>query len=577
MTGIGHHVVLDNRRLIDADEEIALRPANVVMDLERLGALHPYRLSFMRSLIRKIGRENWQITRAEHGLDARGHGHVIYEIRTPRQLFSFVAFAKHLEPENRSDRVIAEDWDMTATLCEGVVDAGRLERLRANVPLQENGRVDATCLVLSRANKSVRNFDYVVDCLCEGVQPSVDILAKVGYLYRTTAVYGSGKFGLADWRKVRSEYPDFSRPFMAEMLVCYLIRQFSLDQVEHIAHHRIGGRHMPLDPALKRYVGIGNATGLGMAPYLINHPLLINRWVEARETALARVLRDGVIDRTRFDRFLAIARQAIQHLEEIATDNLDQNAINDRTRQQLEMLLVRLNDGAGPSSWQDIMDVAGATVGTEARELACSILMELHPELVDDLEDQLCEDEEYRLAPEMPLDELRRLIEDRYDWALAYDFSKDDARATFWYRSEEKMEPRLGQRGKEPGEDREMMLGIAYAVQQCHRDLLAFGSPASPATVAAFAMAHPEHRRILRRIQTMAQTRYGEIRANLLDAGILPIHLLRCKLSFFGVGKFDPRSRLWVRNTMFQGAPLPDELGGPGCDEWYFPVKPQIA
>ncbi len=569
--------MLDNRRMIDADKGLTLRPVDVVMDLERLGTLHPYRLSFMRSLIRKIGRENWQIARADHGLDDRGHGHVVYEIRTPRQLFSFVAFAKHLEPENRSDRVIAEDWDMTATLCEGAVDAERLEFLRANVPLQENGRVDATCLVLSRANKSVRNFDYVVHCLCEGVQPSVDILAKVGYLYRTTAVYGSGKFGLADWRKVRSQYPDFSRPFMAEMLVCYLIRQFSLDQVEHIAHHRTGGRHTPLDPALKRYVGIGNATGLGMAPYLINHPLLINRWVEAREIALARVLRDGVFDQARFDRFLAIARQAMQHLEEIATDNLDQNAINDRTRQQLELLLVRLNDGEPPSSWQEIMDVAEGTVGTEARELACSIMMELHPELVDDLEDQLCEDEEYRLAPEMPLDELRQMIEDRYDWALAYDFATDDARATFWYRSEEKMEPRLGQRGKEPGEDREMMLGIAYAVQQCHRDLTTFVSGHGSVTVAAFAMAHPEHRRILRRIQTMSQTRYGEIRANLLDAGVRPIRLLRCKLSFFGVGKFDPRSRLWVRNTMFQGAPLPEELGAPGCDQWYFPVKPQIA
>ena len=569
--------MLDRRPISKTDEGLNMRPAAAVMDLERLGTLHPYRLSFMRSLIRKIGRENWQITRSQDGLDDRGHGHVVYEIRTPRQIFSFVAFAKHLEPEKRSDRVIAEDWDMTATLCEGVVDAGRLERLRANVPLQENGRVDATCIVLTRANKSVRNFDYVIDCLCEGKQPSVDILAKVGYLYRTTAVYGSGKFGLADWRKVRSEYPDFSRPFMAEMLSCYLIRQFSLDQVEHIACHISGGRHVPLDPALKRYVGIGNATGLGMAPYLINHPMLINRWVEARETALARVLRDGVFDERRFTRFCAIARQAVQHLEEIATDNLDQNAINDRTRQELASLLVQLESSSQPASWQEIMNIAAASVGTEARELACSIMMELHPELIDDLEEQLCEDEEYRLAPEMPLDELRQVIEDRYDWAMAYDFSQEDARATFWYRSEEKMEPRLGVRGKEPGEDREMMLGIAYAVQQCHRDLLAFWSPASSAKVAAFAMAHPEHRRILRRIQTMARTRYGEIRANLLDAGILPIHLLRCKLSFFGVGKFDPRSRLWVRNTMFQGAPLPDELGGPGCDEWYFPVKPQIA
>jgi hypothetical protein len=39
-----------------------------------------------------------------------------------------------------------------------------------------------------------------------------------------------------------------------------------------------------------------------------------------------------------------------------------------------------------------------------------------------------------------------------------------------------------------------------------------------------------------------------------------PIDLLRCKLSFFGATRFDPRSDRWVRITMFKGAPYPDEL-----------------
>jgi hypothetical protein len=45
-------------------------------------------------------------------------------------------------------------------------------------------------------------------------------------------------------------------------------------------------------------------------------------------------------------------------------------------------------------------------------------------------------------------------------------------------------------------------------------------------------------------------------------------------LSFFGVSKFDPKSRLWVRNTMFQGAPLVDDIGTDFADDWYFPVMP---
>ena len=72
----------------------------------------------------------------------------------------------------------------------------------------------------------------------------------------------------------------------------------------------------------------------------------------------------------------------------------------------------------------------------------------------------------------------------------------------------------------------------------------------------------------------MSKTTYGEIQANLLDKDVLPIHLLRCKLSFFGVGKFDPKSRLWVRNTMFQGAPITKDIDKECADDWFFPVMP---
>lgn len=72
----------------------------------------------------------------------------------------------------------------------------------------------------------------------------------------------------------------------------------------------------------------------------------------------------------------------------------------------------------------------------------------------------------------------------------------------------------------------------------------------------------------------MAQFYYGEIQANLLDENVLPMHLLRAKLSFFGVSKFDPRSKLWVRNTMFQGAPLLEDIGKPYQDDWFMPIAP---
>ena len=59
-------------------------------------------------------------------------------------------------------------------------------------------------LTLSRANKSVRIFEHVVESLSNGKQPDKEKLSKVGYLYRTTAVYGSGKFGLADRFRIKN-------------------------------------------------------------------------------------------------------------------------------------------------------------------------------------------------------------------------------------------------------------------------------------------------------------------------------------------------------------------------------------
>lgn len=554
------------------DLERFMRPANVVMDLNRLGTLYPYPLSFMRSLIRRILRETWDIKRTHVDICENGYGDVVYEIQTPNAIFSYVIFAKHLGPESRNDRVIAQDWNMTVTLCEGRVDEARLDVLRVNVPLQEKGRVDSKCIVLSRANKSTRNFDYVVDLLANGKQPDLNVMAKIGYLYRTTAVYGSGKFGMADWAKVCTQYPDFARPFTAEMFSCFLVRDFSLFQADHVAAHRAPDTAVVINDDIRRYVGIGNATGLGMAPYLINHPLLIDNWMNVRETALARVKRDGHITSESYGNFDCLAQKAMQHLSEITTDNAEQNVVNGRARRDMELCLDWFRNNMGAKKWTELTDYAEAHFSHEVQELINAVLLELYPEFMVDLEERLNIIETYELIPNMPVQELIALIEDKYDWALAVNFDDDKCRATFWYSSEDKKEPRLGKRFEEPGADKETFLGIACAVREVYEDLKVFGDDIS---TARFTLKHAQHRYIIRRIQTMGQKRYGEIRANVLDADILPIHLLRCKLSFFGVGKFDPLSRLWVRNTMFQGAPILSDIGQTTADTWCFPIKPK--
>ena len=568
----------------DMPEYVAMRPASQVMDLNRLGSFHQSRLSFMRTLVRRMVTEDWQISSSLFELDEQGYGTVVFTIKAKFGTFSFVVFSHYLPPESRNDRVIANQWDLTMALCEGNVDAQQLSFLSENVPKQEAGRVDARVMVLSRANRSGRTFDYLVDQLARGEQPDLDVMAQVGYLYRTTAAYGSGKLGMADWEKVWTKHKDFARPFAAEMFTCYMLRHFSMQQVEHIAAHRSPSSSIKLDSNIKRYIGIGNSTGLGMAPFLINHPLLINQWIEMREKALAAVLSAGEmgVSMTLVEALKKLVDRVIQHLTEIYTEDARQDAINQTIIEQLGLLGAWLGKSGTELSkmknaWTTLVTYAEDQWHVETQEVINTLLMELYPDLVDKFEESMWVDESYEAIPEMPVSRLVRLIEDKYDWALAINFAEEESQGVFWYRSEEKMEPRLGQVHIDLGMDKQMPLAVGRRVRDCYDQLVKYDNDSPGQDVAHFILKNPTYSGIVVRIQTMGQCRYGDIRENLIHKDVLPIQLLRCKLSFFGVSKFDPRSRLWVRNTMFQGAPLISDFGRDDGDNWQFPIKPRLT
>jgi hypothetical protein len=563
--------------------QLPLRPASKVMQLERLGSFHQSRLSFMRTLVRHMVTENWLISRVLFELDTEGYGTVIYEINAKYGTYSFVVFSHYLDPENRNDRVISNQWDLTMALCEGSVSEEQLEFLKVNVPKQEAGRVNSRVLVLSRANRSARTFNYVVNSLAHGHQPDTDIIAEVGYLYRTTAAYGSGKLGMADWEKVWIKHRDFARPFAAEMFTCYMLRHFSIQQAEYLALQASPQTGVPLNSDLKRYIGIGNSTGLGMAPFLINHPLLINQWIEMRETALATVVAFNAagVDESTLKRLAESTGRVVQHLGEIVTADERQHKANAAVRKELDLLHLWLQE-QGPKLannhyvWSSLIQYAEQHWLVETQEVINTLLIELYPELVDGFEEQMWVEEIYEVTPEMMVVDLIALIEEKYDWALAIDFSLQESRGAFWYRSEEKMEPRLGKTHIDMGMEKAMPLGIGYRVRLCYDQLVGYNQSCPKQNVAHFIVKNPTFSGIVARVQTMALTYYGDIRENLIHQDVLPIHLLRCKLSFFGVSKFDPRSRLWVRNTMFQGAPLISDFDQPFKDEWQFPIKPVL-
>ncbi|MEQ6248679.1 hypothetical protein ABMC89_07305 [Sulfitobacter sp. HNIBRBA3233] len=536
-----------------------LRPPAEVMRLARMGAMFPTRLSFLRTLIRRLAAERAEVRVDRWELCPEGFGHAVISVALGGHRYALVAVARDLPPEARTDRVIATAWDSAYVLFDGVPGDADVARIIANAPLQEAGRFSDRDLVLSRANKSVRLFAHVVQSLRAGRQADPAMIRDVGYLMRTTAVYGNGKFGIAD-RAVYDTRPGLEGPFSAEMLTVFLIRHFTHALAEHV------GRGT-LDRGIKRHLGIGNSTGLGMAPFLVAHPVLLNNWMIARETALARVRAVSDLGPAQRDRIGVLADRAAAHLAEWSVPDPVQQARIVALRADWNVARRLLAPGAlaRPGALDAAMRGAQRQ-SLDVEELMAALLIEPFGELVDGLAD--CMSDPFGpLAPPMADTQmLRARIERDFDWALGRDYADKAECSQFWYVSEAKMEPRLGLRFEEPGADLESPLDIARRVAAAYRDL-----PAQTEPVSAFVDRHPDQALAVSRVCLSARYPYAEIRDNLIGQGCLPVDMLRCKLSFFGASKFDPKSDRWTRVTLCQGAPLADELGA-GADDWWLPV-----
>ncbi|NOC94014.1 hypothetical protein [Ruegeria sp. HKCCD6604] len=558
-----------------AQTEIARRDPSTVMRLSRLGSLHQCRLSFMRQLTRRMAEENWSFSRPAFEIDNKGVGHAVYTAQGPDRAYSLVAFAHDLPPEQRSDRVIAEAWDATFTLFDGIPTADDIDRLSQNVPLQEAGRVSEAELSLSRANRSVRLWAHVVDQLAAGQQPDLEQIYKVGYLMRTTAVYGSGKFGAADREKTAGR-AEVSGPFQIEMLSVYLTRAFVRDLVQHMA--RVKGRDQTaeLDPDIARWLGIGNSTGLGMAPFIVNHPVLFNNWIMVREEAISRVRSIDVAsaDEARvFCDVFARCKQSIAWWRSEHPVQMEKLAALNSDLQEIEKYLAK-DDLTQDHPWNRLILWSETALTEEGQELLASLILEPYGALVDGLASCMADTDASAQVIDgtMPVSAVRALIRNSFDWALNLDWAAAENCARAWYVSEEKLEPRLGERFEEPISDYEQPLAPARDATLAFEALQNWPDDAP---IAEFLLRHPEHRHSVRRAQISRIAPYGEIRDNTISAQVMPIDMLRAKLSFFGATHFDPRSDRWVRICMYAGAPYPEELNTANADLWVYPEVAQ--
>ena len=539
--------------------QVPLRDPKIVMKLSRLGSFHQSKLSFLRSFLNEF--KDWKYNRDLFDLNDRGYGVAIYSFSKDKKTYSLVCFANELKDEERSDRVIATKWDAAFALYDGIPSKIDIDRLSQNVPKQEVGRLSYKELTLSRANRSVRAFNYVVECLSKGIQPNTNELSKVGYLYRTTAVYGSGKFGLADRFRIKNR-DEINGPFRLEMMLVYLVRQFTFDQVNHIAKHKNPKDAVELDLDICRNLGIGNSTGLGMAPFIVNHPSLLNNWILAKETALKKIREIEKVSEEEFKIFYNCLTKSLKNVTSWNTDSEYQKKKIENLINDLQNLINYLKDNIDKSNFyifDKLYNWAEENLSEEGVEYLVSLMMEPYSKITDPLISQMSSDEDssFNIPVDRTINDLREIIEKNYSDILKIDFSKNENNKKFWFISKNKEEPRIGDRFEDNGSELEQPTAIARDIKKLYETISTLKNSLK---VGNFLVQNNDLRHIVRRVFITEKYPYSEIQDNTIGSKLVPIDMLRLKLSFFGAVKFDPRSDKWLRICMFQGAPLPNEL-----------------
>jgi hypothetical protein len=556
----------------------SLRPAEAIMTPEALAAMQPNRLSAARSLVNLMVRHGWRIERLAFDIDANGEGDALYRVHAGEHVLDFVAFAFPPSEQERTQRIFDISWDMMGALIDGSASAETVESTRRELPLLYHGRATPDTLTWCRSNRSMRVFSHVVDELAAGRQPDTAALARVGYLMRNVGLDGNGTFGTRTFLAYGPEHP-LRVPYHAQMLSAYLMREFSFDLAEHLAAQR-SPEAVPLAPEIKRFLGLGNSSALGLVLWVGNHPQLIGRWIELRERALAHAWALTVRpDGERAGLLLRLLDRAIAFHTEDPTEYtmfVPSRQIAAELSTLRAKLAGRLAEAAAPLTVAELCaEAAGELIG-EAAEVLHAILLELDPDFADGLVTELVVDETTRRDPAMPVGRLRELVAGGYDWVFRLDLESPRALRNVWYKSRSAEEPRCGPSDEVPPGVIDLTVDVPGMVRALDR-ALASARPDLP--VGRFLAEHPQHRGAAERVQTLHGSLYGSPRANTRHEDFVPAHLIRLgNAALYGLDRTKDYMRRDLRGVIFLGAPTRQDLDDPPADAvWFWPPVPRTG
>ena len=181
------------------------------------------------------------------------------------------------------------------------------------------------------------------------------------------------------------------------MMLVYLVRQFTFDQVNHISKLKNPKKAVVLDRKICRNLGIGNSTGLGMAPFIVNHPTLLNNWIEARENALASIRK---IKNVKSEDFILFKSTLLKFQENLTLWNTE----SEFQRKKIQSLILDLkkilhyldikDQLADNYLFNKIYIWSEDNLGDECIELIVSVMMEPYDEIVEPLILKMSSDEE---------------------------------------------------------------------------------------------------------------------------------------------------------------------------------------
>ena len=299
-----------------------------------------------------------------------------------------------------------------------------------------------------------------------------------------------------------------------------------------------------------------------MAPFIVNHPTLLNNWIMSREIALKEIREIKKVNENEIKIFNNSLKNSIKNITTWNTDSEYQLKKINSLLNNIQKFLIFIEKEFNfeiDYPFNEIYLWLEQNTCEECIEYVVSLMLEPFDRIVKPLISKMSSDEDqyFTIPTYRTVEDLRNIIEKRYPDILKINFEKKENNKNFWFISKNKEEPRYADRFEENGSELEQPLAIARDIKKLYEVLLV---SKNSLTIDKFLIENSDLRHVVRRAFIIEKFPYSEIQDNTIGEEVIPIDMLRLKLSFFGALKFDPRSDKWLRICMFQGAPLPIDL-----------------